>query len=222
MSSFKNWTRDKLKERFGIKRQSNHPILLEWLIKSKDIVLNELELSNLKRLREQLLLFVDFWNEEELKFKFIGNIVSLANYDTEDISGFADRYISAIVDGDELSGNPDFLVATGKQEVKTPFFCLHEYKKEINNDSPDPAGQCLATMLAAQTLNINEPKMAGKPIYGAYIIGRNWFFLILEGKHYSISDAFVSTHEDDLMQILQVLKYCKQIIVDIWGEESNH
>jgi hypothetical protein len=219
MSSFKNWTRDKLKKRFGIRRQINHPILLEWLNKSKDIALSDFEKQNLMYLREQMLKFIDYWNEEELKFKFIGNIVNLANYDTEDISGFADRYISTIVDGEELGGNPDFLVATGKQEVDTPFFCLHEYKKEINNDSPDPAGQCLAAMLVAQTLNINEPKMSGKPIYGTYIIGRNWFFLILEDKHYSISDAFVSTHEDDLMQILQILKYCKQIILDTWGEE---
>jgi hypothetical protein len=218
MSSFKNWTRDKLKERFGIKRQINHPTLLDWLKQSTSMPIDDFEHTTLDRLREQLLLFVDYWNEVELKFKFIGNVVSLAKYDTEDISGFADRYISAVIDGEELSGNPDFLVATGKQEVDTPFFCLHEYKKEIDNNSPDPAGQCLAAMLVAQVLNMKDSKMAGKPIYGTYIIGRNWFFLILEDKYYSISDAFVSTHADNLIQILQILKYCKQKILDILGE----
>jgi len=62
-------------------------------------------------------------------------------------------------------------------------------------------------MLVGQTLN-ND----GKPVYGSYVIGRNWFFVVLQGKAYCISDEFVSTRKDDLAQIVKVLNNMKQII----------
>lgn len=217
MSTFRDWTREKLKERFGLKRVHNHATLLEWFEKATPIEVDAYEEETLRRWREQMLLYVDYWSEDELKMKFIGNIITLVNYDTEELSAFANRALEGTVDGEYLSGNPDFMVARGKQEVKSPFFCLHEYKKELDNNSPDPAGQCLAAMLVAQHKNLDTPQMVGRPLYGSYVIGRNWFFIILDGNEYSISDAFVSTHQDDLIKVLKMLKVCKKIIFEIWG-----
>ncbi len=219
MSTFREWTREKLKERFGLKRIPNHPILLEWFEKALPIEVDAYEEETLRRWREQMLLYVDYWSEDELKMKFIGNIITLVNYDTEELSAFANRALDGTVDGEYISGNPDFMVARGKQEVKSPFFCLHEYKKELDNNSPDPAGQCLVAMLVAQQKNMDTPKMAGKPLYGSYVIGRNWFFMILDGVAYSISKAFDATDAADTMQILKLLKSHKQTIFEIWGDE---
>jgi hypothetical protein len=214
MSTFSYWTRDLLRERFGLKRIYDHDILLEWLEKSVEI--DDYEKTTLMRWRKTLLKYVDYWNEEEVKLKFIGNIISLIDYDTDSISAFADRYLEGVVDGETLSGKPDFVVAKGKQEIKAPFFFLHEYKKELNNDSPDPAGQCLAAMLVAYQYNLQVPELKEKPIYGAYVIGRNWFFMILEGRNYAISDAYVATHTDDLLDIYRIMKASRNRIREIY------
>lgn len=219
MSTFREWTREKLKERFGLTRRKNHPVLLEWLEQALPIEVDAYEETYLTRICEIAQLYIDDWNDDELKMKFIGNIITLVGYDTEELSAFANRALDGTVDGEYMSGNPDFMVARGKQEVKSPFFCLHEYKKELDNNSPDPAGQCLVAMLVAQQKNLDTPQMAGKPIYGSYVIGRNWFFLILDGLEYSISDAFVTTHQDDLIKVLKILKVCKNKIIDIWEKQ---
>lgn len=216
MSTFREWTREKLKERFGLTRRKNHPILLEWLEKAQSIEISAFEQASLDFYQVNLVDFIDYWSEDELKMKFIGNIITLVGYDTEELSAFANRALDGTVEGEYMSGNPDFMVARGKQEVKSPFFCLHEYKKELDNNSPDPAGQCLVAMLVAQQKNLDTPQMAGKPIYGSYVIGRNWFFLILDGLEYSISKAFDATDSDDLIKVLKILKVCKNKIIDIW------
>jgi hypothetical protein len=47
------------------------------------------------------------------------------------------------------------------------------------------------------------------PIYGCYIIGRNWFFMVLEGNKYATSKAFQSTEYEDALQILRILLQLK-------------
>ncbi|TAE75270.1 MAG: hypothetical protein EAZ85_02800 [Bacteroidetes bacterium] len=217
MSTFKSWTREKLKKRFGLKRVYDHPNLVEWL--NSEVEINRFEAESLEFWREGMLKYIDYWNEEEVKLKFIGNIVTLVRYDTDEISCFAERYIGGVVDGEELNGFPDLIIATGKQEIDAPFFFLHEYKKELDNDSPDPAAQCLSAMLLAYELNLNVPKMAQKPVFGAYIIGRSWFFMVLNpDKTYCISDVFSATHTDDLLKIYKMMKVNCIKIKEIWEE----
>lgn len=221
MSSFKNWNRDKLNERFGLKRIYDHPILLEWLQAKAEI--ETIESSILLRLNKKMRKYIDYWNEEEVKLKFIGHIITLADYDTENLSAFANRYFEGIVDGETLSGTPDFMVARGKQEIKSPFFFLHEYKKEApyppqGETMEDPAGQLLAAMLLAYEHNLQVPELSKKPVYGAYVIGRQWFFVILQGREYSISDSYSSTHEDELLDIFRIMKANREKIREIWGE----
>lgn len=42
------------------------------------------------------------------------------------------------------------------------------------------------------------------PIYGCYVLGRNWFFVVLDGADYAVSDSFAAT-QADLYRIYQVL-----------------
>ncbi|SFE80465.1 hypothetical protein [Thermoflexibacter ruber] len=205
MSKFSDWTREKLGKRFGLRQVSQLEVLESWL--AMPVELTDLEVANLTYLRDLLAKRVDFWNEEELKIKFIGTLITFVNFETEYFSAFADRVLSGIVDGEEISGVPDLMVATGYQEVGSPFFCLHEYKKEVDNSSPDPAAQCLAAMLTAQTLN-----QTGSPIYGVYVVGRNWFFMVLEDKKYAITTGHNAT-QDDIFDIFKILKASKQIFL---------
>jgi hypothetical protein len=216
MSNFKFWTRDKLSDRFGLEQTYDHPILVEWLQAHAPI--SAFEQESLRHIQQIMLRYVDYWNEEEVKLKFIGHLITLINYDSKKISAFADRDFSGQVDGEEISGKPDFMVARGKQEVKSPIFFIHEYKKEINNDTPDPAGQLLATMLVAYEYNLQVPELKEKPVYGAYVIGRLWFFVILKGKEYSISLAYDATHEDQILDIFRILQNNRKKIKELWGE----
>jgi hypothetical protein len=216
MSNFKSWTRDKLYERFGLERVIKHKVLQEWLTSTQ--VISDFEKQNLLFFLEDMQLYIDFWNEEEVKLKFIGNLISLTKYDTKHLSAFAERYLEGTVDGELLNGNPDLMVAKGKQEAKFPFFFLHEYKKELDNNSPDPAGQLLAAMLVAYEHNLAVPELKEKPIYGAYVIGRLWYFVVLQAKEYDISLAYDATHEDQLLDIFRILKANRQQIREIWGE----
>jgi hypothetical protein len=63
--------------------------------------------------------------------------------------------------------------------------------------------------LAAQELN-TTPHV----LYGCYVLGRNWFFVVLEGRQYAVSDAFVSS-QDDIFQILSTIKEAKKLIEEI-------
>ena len=91
------------------------------------------------------------------------------------------------------------MIATGFRSPQMPYFCLNEYKRGTDPYG-DPRGQALIAMLTAQKLNNN-----GKPIYGSYIIGRNWYFMALVGKEYAISKDF-SCVDDEMFDIFRILK----------------
>lgn len=119
--------------------------------------------------------YVDLWNEDELKFKFIAPFISLIGYNTKQFQAFTQRSLTAIVNNIKLTGRVDFLVTTGKSKPIQPFFFLHEYKKTRGREN-GPIAQLLAEMIAAQELNHHA-----FPLYGCYIIGRNWYFVLLQG-----------------------------------------
>jgi hypothetical protein len=75
MSNFKSWTRDNLKERFGLKRVYQMPIMTEWLSNTEQI--STLETQILLLWHQDIQKYIDYWNEEEVKLKFIGNILEI-------------------------------------------------------------------------------------------------------------------------------------------------
>ncbi|MEM1324335.1 MAG: hypothetical protein AAGI23_00195 [Bacteroidota bacterium] len=105
-----------------------------------------------------------------------------------------------------MVGKPDGLLASGFHEPETPYFSFHEYKKEVDH-SGDPAGQNLAAMLLGQALN--EKSI---PIYGCYVVGRNWFFMLLLEHQYAISKAYSTDDFEELCVIVQALKKLNAII----------
>ncbi|MFK7982038.1 MAG: hypothetical protein AB8G86_18810 [Saprospiraceae bacterium] len=63
-------------------------------------------------------------------------------------------------------------------------------------------------MLVAQKLNNND-----KPIYGSYVIGRLWFFVVLVGKEYAITSGHIVSN-DDIFTIYGMLVNMKKIVKD--------
>jgi hypothetical protein len=204
--SFKYWITQELHDQFGLERIESSVLLNNWL--AADGLISIEETNRMNSLRSQLRENVDYWNEEELKMKFIGQILDLVNIDTKKFRTFYDRTISIEVKGVKLNGKLDMLVATGFQVPKKPFFCVHEYKQEAKRDG-DPKGQLLVEMIALQALNKDE-----NPIYGCYVLGENWHFVVLENNEYSISDAFRAT-QDDIFTIFRMLRRIKDYVTEM-------
>lgn len=86
------------------------------------------------------------------------------------------------------------------------FFVFAEYKRQRDPEG-DPAAQALAAKLAGQVLNENK-----QIVYGCYVTGAYWYFMLLEGKKYYISRGF-SASGNELFDIIRFLKALKKTIV---------
>jgi len=209
--SFKYWSRQDIADTFGLATNSNCQYLDNWL--NTTIDLTTVEKETLTRLQNKLRANVDLWNEQELIIKFIALIMDMVDYDNPQYKAFANRKLSGLIDGEEISGEVDLMIASGKYAPKAPYFCLHEFKKEQGADN-DPYGQLLIAMMTAAELN-----QTNKPVYGAFVIGRNWFFLTLKDRKYCISDEFVATRSD-IFTIYRTLKNLKILISEIVAEQA--
>jgi len=202
--SFSQWTTNEVEETFLLAPHRDHPVLTDWLINIADN-LPEKESAWLDKLKEQLIDDVAYWNEEELRVKFIAPLLNRVNFDQPAYKSFYERELKTIYDSQELSGTVDFIVAQGRGRPQMPYFFIQEHKREV--DSPnDPRGQLLVAMLVAQTINHQA-----HPVYGAYIMGRAWYFVILKDKEYAVSLAYDAT-KDEIYQIYNILQQTKQII----------
>ncbi len=205
MSNFSTWKLSKLNKRFGLNRISATQAEISW--KSNAATLSDYDSHFLLKMQNTLDDNIFFWNEQELIQNFIGPLFSWVGFYSKHTNIFNERVFEAVVDGEELKGEPDAIIASGHDEPEKPFFCFQEYKKEINSDG-DPAGQCLAAMLAAQ--EINEYKY---PVYGIYVVGQNWYFITLKGRDYAISASF-SAVSDEIYEIYQRLLWLKETIFE--------
>ena len=201
---FEQWLYEDVQNEFGIKRIKNHQVLVAWLDVPNALPLE----SNITRLQTLLESRIEAWNEDELKMNFIAPLLTEINYhNLPHYTVFSQRYFSLQTDTVEASGRVEWLIATGEQTPKKPFFFLQEYKPEKNAGN-DPLGQLLIAMVEAQIMN--QP--AQHPLYACYNIGRIWFFVVLADKEYSVSRAYDATQTDDLTDMVAILKKVKVYI----------
>ena len=200
-SNFKEWTLDKIDDAFGLRQVRRLPILEELL--AFEYQADDYETRYLSGLSENyIVLGGDDWNEVELENKIISPIIVFSDIANQQYSYFLERDLAVTIDDYELSGRVDGMIATGYRNPKVPYFCMNEYKRQTDPNG-DPKGQVLIAMLVAQQLN-----ESAKPIFGSYIIGRNWCFMALVGKEYAISKDF-SCVDDEIFDIHRMLKSLK-------------
>ena len=134
----------------------------------------------------------------------------------DNLRDFYEAKLSYETDDFILTGTTDFMVSQGLKRPKKPYFFIQEFKKSKNNSDPEP--QLIAELISAVELN------AFKTIKGAFIVGGNWNFVILQRleKHqyrYFISQTFNAESNVDLQQIYRNLLYVKQEIQELVKEE---
>jgi hypothetical protein len=208
--NFSDCTLARMEKTFRLIFLEKMQILDIWI--NSNFELSDFDKESVRRLCYTLQKNVAHWNETDLSLHFIGPMFSLVDFtERYRFNLFAQRSIFADINGITLGGRTDEIIASGYREPEIPFFAFNEYKKETNPDG-DPGGQVLAAMLVGQQQNQSENN--NFPVYGCYIIGRNWFFVVLEGGKYAVSKPFVSTEYDDALQILRILLQLKQYCLD--------
>ena len=121
-----------------------------------------------------------------------------------------ERTIRGEINGVEIGGVTDFMVATGVKEPEIPYFYIQEFKP--SKPSVFPEDQLLAELMVFVELN-GTPAMKG-----AYIVGQFWTFVMLEKQ---LDGGFVlylvpsldALKLEDLQQIYKHLKAVKAEIL---------
>lgn len=201
-ANFREWTLDRIEDVFGLIQVDSHPLLTKLETYAYEITPTERE--NLNHLSDNYRLFGgDDWNEVELQNKMISPLFVFSKIDNKAFSYFLERDLSATIGGFELSGRVDGMIATGFRNPKKPYFCMNEYKRE-SDPTGDPKGQALIEMLVAQHINDNE-----KPIFGLYIVGNKWRFMVLTGKEYALGKPYLADNEGifDIFRCVKALRH---------------
>lgn len=183
------------------------PLMKEWL--SVDMPTLDLFEQTLfdRKLREAQNNMVG-WSEEDLKMKFLAHIIELGHLVFEkDFVTMFDKVISATVEGKKLTVKSDFMIAKGLMNVfDIPYFHFQEYKPQINPKG-EPMAQLLEAFLIAQVKNKHT-----KPLYGIEVIGKQWTFVVMDGKDYCVSNSYEATDREDLLKIIAILRKFREIL----------
>lgn len=179
----------------------------DWLA-AEPAIFDVVEQGNFDKIYNSAVDKIAGWSEEDLKMKFISYVLPLGYLeDNGRFLTYFEKTIFATIEGHFLSTKSDFMVATGiLDKPKKPYFHFQEYKPH-KKPSGDSMAQLLEAMLIAQHENNNE-----KPIYGCEIMGKNWNFVILEGKSYCISETYDCTKKTELLQIIAILRKFRHIL----------
>lgn len=146
--------------------------------------------------------------------RFLALILDKVDFSNDKIEDWYEVSLRGIINGVELKGFADFMVASGIKEPNEPYFFIQEFKP--STPDRDPETQLIVELIIA--IKKNQVQV----MRGGYIIGQNWQFLILEkiGENefqYFTSRQLDSLKLEDLLQIyvcLQAvkLKYCPELM----------
>ncbi|MCK5898160.1 MAG: hypothetical protein KAG06_03730 [Methylococcales bacterium] len=199
-----------LNELFEIEKNLDETIFNQWFNNEIEVdVDTQIFLENL--IKDNRVL-IESYNEEDLKINVISPILSRVKFKSFEnkIRDFYEASLIYKTDKFILKGTADFMVSEGLVESKKPYFFIQEFKRSEEYGNPRP--QLLAELISAVELN------DWQFIKGAYIIGGNWHFAILEKleRHkyqYFISKNFDATKVADMSLIYKNLMFVKHEIM---------
>ncbi len=215
--SFSKITDAILKKLVNIEKNYDRAIFEDWFDFKYELKQDEIKF--LTKLIDRNELLISDYHEEDLKANFIVPLINkvdflmmkarIRNFYNEPLSYQTDKFI--------FNGRADLMVSSGLQVAIKPYFFIQEFKKAEEFGNPRP--QLLAEMISAVELN----KI--KSMRGAFIVGKDWNFVILEklGKdkyQYFISKPFDSTDIEKLKGIYRNLQFVKDEIIQMARQEK--
>lgn len=212
MAKKKEWKEAELMLAFNLERITGiqTPLMREWLDVSVP-KFTAFEQETFDIVYEKGVQKMAGWGEEDLKMKFITYILQLGNLSDEGLLvTFFDKQLKGVVEGIPLSVKSDFMMAKGFMNIyQTPYFHFQEYKPE-RNPTGDSMAQLLEAFLIAQEKNREDGIEI--PLFGCEIIGKQWCFVTMEGKDYCTSTIYDSTNQQELLQIIAILRKFKALL----------
>ncbi len=217
--AFSKITENELKSMVDIRENfKDETIFDEWL--ENDIIVSEETENFLMELLKKNAKFIFSYNEDDLKIYFLApifNKVDFFSYEDE-VRAFYENVLTYETDKFIFKGRVDFMFAKGLKRSENPYFFIQEFKKGEEFANPRP--QLLAEMISAVELNKTTT------IRGAFIIGKDWYFVILEKLgidkyQYFLSEAFNSTKIEELKGIYRNLKFVKNEIIQMVRQEKE-
>ena len=199
-----------LRELFCVKRIFSQDVFISWF--DADITLKESDTTFLAKLLEKEIDLIPIYNEEDLKAHFLIPILNRVDYKSfkKQMRDFYEETLCYENERFILKGVTDFIVAKGLEYPQQPYFFIQEFKKGIHYSNPEP--QLLAEMIVAIEMNNNHH------MKGAYIVGGNWHFVILNKMsnnqyQFVVSRNYDSTKIDNLKAIYKNLLAVKDEII---------
>jgi hypothetical protein len=207
-NKIRNYSEADLILQFNLNRivEKYTPLMQDWL--NSETILTDIEKNIFQKLCTRAKKEILGWQEEDLKMKFISPVLELANLmEDEYFQSYFEKTVSATIDGHFLKTKTDFMLAKGiLDKPQQPYFHFQEYKPH-KKPVGDSMAQLLEALLIAQ--EINQHKF---PLYGCEVMGKQWSFVILEGKSYCLSKSYDCTEQDDLMKIIAILREFKHLL----------
>jgi hypothetical protein len=202
--TFEQWHAWDVTQKFGIGRVNTCDSFQQWINVTPE--LPPFWQPYVAILREKLINFHSSWNETELLAHFIIPFMDTVQWQGDNFNLFNERPLRATVKGYPVSGVVDGMVASGYYEPYHPYFFLQEYKR-LQKGEPDPLGQVLVAMLVAREINQSDD-----PVYGCYVIGNAWRFVLLEGESYCLSQGYDVTDETEIQIVWAILNQTKKYV----------
>ena len=212
----RQWKEAELIQTFNLERIAGTtiPLMDEWLNVELPIF-SDFDSHSFNTLYLRGVKNINGWGEEDLKMKFLSFILELGEMlDDGQIVTFFDKKLVGIVEGISLSVKSDFMLAKGFMNIyDTPYFHFQEYKPQVN-PTGEPMAQLIEAFLIAQEKNRSDGFEF--PLYGCEIIGKQWCFVIMEGKKYCISNLYDCTNREDLLKIIAILRKFRKMLSERW------
>ncbi|OQX99148.1 MAG: hypothetical protein B6I24_03455 [Bacteroidetes bacterium 4572_128] len=133
--SFRNVTYRDIKKIVDIKKKYNFLKFDKWFSYVYEINKEE-ELLMLNLIKNNRLYLQSF-NEEQLKASFIIPILFRVNFIFDGIRDWYEYSISTKINGVLLKGKPDFMIAKGDFFPEKPYFFIQEFKRSNTNSDPE-------------------------------------------------------------------------------------
>ena len=201
-----------LEDLVNIKRIFKDTIFKNWF--DFEYKISEEEEFFLQKLLDKNKNLIFNYYEEDLKAYFIIPLINRVDFFMfdDEVRSFFEAPMTYRAENFIFSGEVDFMVSSGILYPKFPYFFIQEFKKGKKTSDPEP--QLLAEMISAVELNKVES------IRGAFVMGKDWYFAILEklGKdkyQYFISQPFNSMKIEELKGIYRNLQFIKNEVREI-------
>jgi len=197
-----------LKQIIDLKPKVDNQSFDKWFL--YDYNWQEQDHAFLEELIEDHRLRMPHYSEEELKMKFIAPLLNRVDFTFGEVTDWYERTISSEINGIELGGLTDYLVATGFDEPELPYFFIQEFKP--SRKGSDPEIQLIAELLVAMQLNKSEEML------GTTVVGKIWDFVLLKkignnAYNYFKSDGFNVLNIQDLKKLFVTLQGVKADII---------